>query len=122
MTEYGTEGKPFHSYDGALSFSYGTYMSKRLAVGLTLKFIYSHLAEIGAGHERGKGIGSSVAIDLGVLYYAPVPGLKVGAALRNIGPKISYIDAAQADPLPTHFTVGASWRSWTQSTTTFWWC
>ena len=109
-TEYGVEQGTFHSYDAALSFSYGTYMSKRLAVGLTLKFIYSHLAEMGAGQERGKGIGSSVAMDLGVLYYTSIPGLKVGAALRNVGPKISYIDVAQADPLPTHITVGASWK------------
>jgi len=109
-TEYGTEQGTFHSYDAALSFSYGTYMSRRLALGVTLKFVYSHLAETGAGHERGKGIGSSVAVDLGLLYHTSVPGLRVGVALRNVGPKISYIDVAQADPLPTHFTVGASWK------------
>jgi len=109
-TEYGTEQGTFHSYDAALSFSYGTYMSRRLALGVTLKFVYSHLAETGAGHERGKGIGSSVAVDLGLLYHTSVSGLRVGVALRNVGPKISYIDVAQADPLPTHFTVGASWK------------
>ncbi|HIE05073.1 MAG TPA: PorV/PorQ family protein [Candidatus Latescibacteria bacterium] len=109
-TEYGTEQGTFHSYDAALSFSYGTYMSRRLALGVTLKFVYSHLAETGAGHERGKGIGSSVAMDLGLLYYTSVPGLRVGAALKNVGPKISYIDVAQADPLPTYFAVGASWK------------
>jgi len=109
-TEYGTEQGTFHSYDAALSFSYGTYMSRRLALGVTLKFVYSHLAETGAGHERGKGIGSSVAMDLGLLYYTSVPGLRVGAALKNVGPKISYIDVDQADPLPTYFAVGASWK------------
>ena len=109
-TEYGTEQGTFHSYDAAISFSYGTYMSKRLALGVNLKFIYSHLAPKGAGHERGKGEGTSVAMDFGILYYSPVPGLRFGMVLRNVGPKISYIDVAQADPLPTHFTIGASWK------------
>jgi hypothetical protein len=30
----------------------------------------------------------------------------VGANLSNLGPKITYIDAAQADPLPTNLRVG----------------
>ena len=34
------------------------------------------------------------------------PGFSIGVALKNIGPKIAYIDASQADPLPTHIVIG----------------
>ena len=32
--------------------------------------------------------------------------ISVGLTLKNIGPKITYIDAAQADPLPTELRLG----------------
>jgi hypothetical protein len=34
----------------------------------------------------------------------------VGVNLSNIGPKISYIDRDQADPLPMNFRLGLAWR------------
>ena len=34
----------------------------------------------------------------------------MGIALRNLGPKIAYIDASQADPLPQHIVVGVAYE------------
>lgn len=110
MDEFGTELGTFHSYDFVLSAGYGANVSERTSVGLSMKFIYSHLAERGAGEEKGEGVGSTFAVDLGVLYHTSIQGLSVGAALRNLGPKISYIDARQADPLPLHFVLGSSYK------------
>lgn len=107
-TKYGIEQGTFHSYEAALSFSYGTYVSKKLTLGATLKFLYSHLAEVGV--EYGKGEGSSFAVDIGLLYYLSIRGFRFGMALRNVGPKLSYVDVPQAKPLPSHFTIGASWK------------
>lgn len=100
----------FQSYDAAASFSYGTKLSSKLAAGVTMKLIYSHLADIGAGEEKGEGRGVSFAIDLGILYKDLLPRLSIGAALQNMGPAISYIDAEQADPLPQNLRVGFAYR------------
>ncbi|HID96173.1 MAG TPA: PorV/PorQ family protein [Candidatus Latescibacteria bacterium] len=108
--EWGNELGTFTSYDAVFAVAYGSNLSSRTALGVTVKYIYSHLAPRGAGAERGAGVGHSIAFDLGVLHRSAVPGLKFGAALHNLGPKIAYIDAAQADPLPLNFVVGASYK------------
>ena len=66
------------------------------------------MADQGAGIERGKGVGNSFAADLGFLW-AVTPTVNFGAALRNLGPKIAYIDASQADPLPQHIVLGIAY-------------
>jgi len=98
----------FSSYDMSVSGAYGTDISTNLSAGISLKFIRSNLADQGAGIERGKGVGNSFAADLGLLWRA-TPLLSFGAALRNLGPKIAYIDASQADPLPQHLVVGVAY-------------
>ena len=99
----------FRSYDMALSAAYGAQIGANVSAGIGLKFIYSHLANKGAGIEQGDGTGSSFAADLGILW-KPISSLSFGAALRNLGPKIAYIDAAQADPLPQHIVVGVAYE------------
>lgn len=110
MSEFGIEEGTFSSYDAVLSWGYGAKVFERTSLGITMKLIYSHLADVGAGKEKGKGVGSTFAADLGVLYEPPIQGLKIGAALRNLGPKITYIDARQADPLPLHLVLGSSYK------------
>lgn len=107
--ERGNVQGTFSSYDVALSAAYGAEISDDMAAGIGLKFIRSNLASQGAGIERGKGVGNSFAADLGLLWRLS-PALNVGAALRNLGPKIAYIDASQADPLPQHLVVGAAYE------------
>lgn len=107
--EQGEELGQFSSYDFAVDFSYGAYLSKRGAAGIGMKVIRSNLADVGAGREKGKGVGTTFAVDAGYLYRSP-SGFKFGAALHNVGPKITYIDADQADMLPQNFVVGAAYR------------
>lgn len=99
----------FSSYDLALSAAYGADIGDNLSAGIGLKFIRSNLADQGAGIERGKGVGNSFAADLGLLWNI-TPTLNFGAALRNLGPKIAYIDASQADPLPQHIVLGMAYE------------
>ena len=99
----------FSSYDLAISAAYGTDISNNMSAGIGLKFIRSNLADQGAGIERGKGVGNSFAADLGLLWHL-TPNLNFGAALRNLGPKIAYIDASQADPLPQHIVLGIAYE------------
>ena len=99
----------FSSYDLALSAAYGADIGDNLSAGIGLNFIRSNLADQGAGIERGKGVGNSFAADLGLLWKI-TPRLNFGAALRNLGPKIAYIDASQADPLPQHIVLGMAYE------------
>jgi long-subunit fatty acid transport protein len=99
----------FTSFELMASGSYGATMTDRLSLGLTLKAIYSKLADLGQEAEKGKGIGSSFALDFGAMYKSPIRGLTLSAVAHNLGPKISYIDVSQADPLPLNVVFGASY-------------
>jgi hypothetical protein len=99
----------FNSSEVAVTGSYALKVKQNLGLGVNLKFIHSRLSpiEVSVGAEKGKGIASSFAVDLGVLY---LPGftdkLRLGANISNIGPKVSYVDFEQADPLPTNLRLG----------------
>jgi hypothetical protein len=104
-TQIGT-GHPFE-ITGCLS--YGTSLTNSLKWGMSVKIIHSRLSPQGAGAEKGSGIATDFAFDTGILYKL-TRRLQFGAAVTNIGPNISYIDAAQADPLPRNLGVGLSYR------------
>jgi len=99
----------FHSFDFYISGSYGATMTENLSLGLTLKGIYSKLSDKGQGLEEGKGIGSSFAIDVGTMYKTPIRGLTLSSIIHNLGPRISYIDVTQADPLPLNWVFGLAY-------------
>jgi hypothetical protein len=96
-------------FDVAFTLSYGTRASKNLAVGLSAKVIYSRLSVVGAGREVGQGSGTSFAAEIGILY-SMGKRFRLGAVLTNLGPNMSYIDAAQSDALPRNLAVGVAYR------------
>ncbi len=99
----------FDSFDIAFTGSYGTSLSDKLKGGISAKFIYSRLANVGAGKEMGQGTSTGFAIDLGLLYLAS-PRLRLGMSLTNLGPKMAYIDAAQSDELPRNLSLGFAYK------------
>lgn len=99
----------FESFDLATTVSYGTSLSNKLKGGLSAKVIYSRLSNQGAGAEQGSGTSTGFALDGGLLYHSS-PRLTFGMAITNIGPKMAYIDAAQADPLPTNLALGFAYK------------
>jgi hypothetical protein len=104
--ETGEDLGTFSSYDIAFTASYGTRLMQNLAAGLSVRYISSNLApSIGAGAEKGEGVGFSFALDGGLLYELNRQ-TTLAATVTNIGPDISYIDADQADPLPRKLAVG----------------
>jgi len=101
----------FSSYEFAVSATYGTLLNENWGVGLGLRYIRSNLSDVGAGAEKGEGKANAFAFDLATLYKFPfAPKLSFGLNLSNLGPKITYIDAAQADPLPTNLKVGLAYK------------
>ena len=106
-------GRNYKAYEMAFAVSYATKLSKDWAGGITGRFIYSRLSptNLQVGNEKGTGTGISASFDLSGMW-RPIKGPKflankfsIGTNLSNLGPKISYVDAAQADPLPTQLRV-----------------
>jgi hypothetical protein len=110
----------FKSFEYAITAGYATKAYDDLGIGINLRFIHSSLSPIGTETERGTGIASTVAVDLALMYRpqvldVPLLGdigkrFSLGIDLSNIGPKVTYIDAAQADPLPTNLRVGLGYK------------
>jgi hypothetical protein len=61
--------------------------------------------------EQGEGIATAFAVDVGIQYKLS-DRFQFGAAITNVGPNISYIDAAQSDPLPRNIAIGLAYKLW----------
>jgi hypothetical protein len=89
--------------------SYATSVGDHLNAGVTYKIVEYGCA--GACPSALALSGSTSALDLGAQYdLAPLAPVSVGAALRNIGPRLQVNDRDQSDPLPTRLQVGALYR------------
>ncbi len=109
----------FKSFELAFSTCYGTQIDEDLSLGLGLRVIHSSLSPVGTAQEAGTGNATTVAGDIGVIYrpskfmlpFADVDlgnSFSLGASITNAGPSISYVDRAQADPLPTALRLGVA--------------
>lgn len=110
--ENGQPGSKFRSLEFAIGAGYATKVSDDVGMGIQGRYIQSNLSTVSVSNEQGSGIGRSVGFDIGALWTPktdwglPKDFLSLGATFTNIGPKIHYIDIAQADPLPTTFRIG----------------
>ena len=121
----------FNAHESSESFCLGLGMDYfvRIGVGMNFKSIVSTLSPIGTEQEAGSGTARGSATDFGVLAQIPVMeilsratgssyilvstveplfDINFGYTHNNVGEKMSYIDAAQSDPLPRNATVGLS--------------
>jgi hypothetical protein len=102
----------FNSNEYALTASYATRLSDTFGFGLNLKYIRSNLSQgVSVGAEKTSGTANAFAIDIGLLKKnLLINRLNFGFNIANLGPKITYVDASQADPLPTNLRVGLAYR------------
>ncbi|MGH2574336.1 MAG: type IX secretion system outer membrane channel protein PorV [Ignavibacteria bacterium] len=111
--EFGNELGRYKAFDGAFAVGYATKVTKDLGVGIVTRFIYSKLAVREVGQEKGTGVAYDLSFDLSALWRPTKTKLKfinnrlgIGINFSNIGPKVTYIDDAQADPLPSNLRLG----------------
>ena len=111
--EFGNEVDQYKAFDGAIAVGYGTKVTKDLGVGIVTRFIYSKLAVGNVGNEQGSGIAYNLSFDISGLWRPTKTKLKflnnrfgVGLNVSNICPKVTYVDDAQADPLPSNLRIG----------------
>ncbi len=117
----------FHAEEHADAYSIGlgVDLAVRIAFGTTFRRIVSNLVPFGAGDEARPVSAKAWSHDFGFLVQAPIwklakknadiiPGLlpvfdiSLGTALTNVGGKLTYLDAAQADPLPRAISLGTT--------------
>lgn len=111
--EFGNTLGEYKAFDGALAVGYGTKITKDLGVGFVTRFIYSKLAVRNVGNEKGSGTAYDLSFDISALWRPSKTKMKfinnrlgIGLNFSNIGPKVTYVDAAQADPLPSNLRLG----------------
>jgi long-subunit fatty acid transport protein len=90
-----TVGENYMDIDLAGAYKLSYYFD----VGATVKYIDKVLAGVGA---------STFAVDLGLLYKTPIPHLKAGFDVQNIGPGLEYDQVT--DPLPLNVKVGLAYK------------
>jgi hypothetical protein len=111
----------FNAYELALAVGYSTKLSNTLGMGINARIIHSYLAPFGTAKEQGRGVATGFSFDLGLLYrpevfFIPFTNvdlgnrLSLGTSITNIGPKLTYIDKAQADPLPMYLRLGFAYK------------
>jgi len=96
-----------------IDVGYSRKLSERLGLGVGLKYINSNLAGDFSGNGSNFQAGNAVAGDLGLYYHGlntAGSGWAFGAALSNLGSKISYTDNAdQKDYIPANLGLGTTY-------------
>ncbi len=104
-------GRP-NEFEVALAYS--RKLSENFSASLTGKYIYSNLAK---GYSVGTveiNAANAGAVDLGVLYSAPIElgrgstTLSIGAAITNVGSKVTYTASPVKDFIPANLGIGAA--------------
>jgi hypothetical protein len=97
----------FRAYEFAITGGYATRVLSELGLGLNLRYIRSVLAPFNVQQQQRQGIASTISFDVATLWKPSMfdNRLSVGVNLSNLGPKLTYIDEAQADPLPTNLRL-----------------
>lgn len=106
----------FKAFDMGVTVGYATKVSQDWGLGLNFRLIHSNLSDKPTGEEKGSGKATSVSFDIATMwrpaefdipYIADMSNrFSLGMNLSNLGPKLTYIDQAQADPIPTKFRLG----------------
>lgn len=107
----------FGSYEFSVGGSWGFKLSENWGGGLNVKYIRIDLAPASVTQDLGTGGGAgnaqSVALDVGLRGRVVdkagfIENVWVGAALANLGPDLTFIDADQSDPLPFNARAGVA--------------
>lgn len=80
LAEQDGTGQMFDANDLALALSYSYNLTDRFSVGGSAKYIQQRIWNSSA---------STVAFDLGVLYYSDIMGIRIGAVISNFGSEMS---------------------------------
>jgi hypothetical protein len=103
----------FNPREFAFDITYSRMLTENFSIGGSLRYIHSNLT--GAFIQDAKSA-NGAAVDIGVYYTKPMQGAKnstlsIGAAISNIGTKVSYTDADNKDFIPTNLRLGTAYTT-----------
>jgi len=108
----GNDLQTYNPKEFAVDLGYSRKLSKKISLGIAIRYINSNLAS-GAFNGQTYKAGSSVAGDLHFYHHGAKEngqGLNWGVTLSNLGSKISYSsDATQKDFIPANLGVGLAY-------------
>ncbi len=99
-----------------ISLAYARKLTEKFSVAVAPKFIYSNLASGQTIGDVEITPGIAGAADFSVTYKTDLnlsenqSNLTVGAAITNLGTKISYTKSINKDFIPTNLGIGAAWE------------
>lgn len=111
----GIDLNTFNPHELAVDLGYSRKLSERISAGLTLKYAYSNLAKGQVTNSGEVSAATAVAADLSFYYENPVSwganggNFALGAAISNIGNKVSYTEDDVKDFIPTNLGIGAAY-------------
>ncbi len=88
-------GRTFTANNLAAGLTYGQALTDRFSAGVTWKFIAESYADVSA---------TSWAVDIGTMYRTQFYDWRIGMAITNFGPDITFIQSPA--PLPMAFHLG----------------
>lgn len=103
----GIENPREMAFDG----TYSRKLTEKIGIGVTARYIWSNL--IGSVTGAAKP-GKSFSVDLGFYYTNPIvirgkdSELSFGAAITNIGQKVTYSNESEADFIPINMRLGSA--------------
>ncbi len=108
------EGKP---REFALDAGYSRKLSDNLSVGVAGRYTHSNLASGPAAANLNSKPGNAASVDIGMLYSKKLKGatdegnnLNIGAAITNLGTKMSYDNGVQKWFIPINLGVGTAYK------------
>jgi len=99
-----------------ISIAYSRKLSEKLSIAVAPKFIYSNLAAGQMVNNVEIKPGFAGGADFSLTYNTPInftsnpSNLTVGAAISNLGTKISYTNSVNKDYIPANLGIGAAWE------------
>lgn len=105
----------FNPNELAIDLGYSQKLSNEFAVGIAFRYIYSNLAG-GATNVAGIKAGQSFAGDITAFYRNSMKykayklNYSYGAAITNIGAKVTYTTAQQENFIPINLRIGTYWQ------------
>jgi hypothetical protein len=108
----GVDLNTYNPKEFAIDLGYSRKLTKKLGLGIAIRYINSNLAK-GTFNSLNYKAGSSVAGDLHLYHHGAKEngqGLNWGLTLSNLGSKISYSsDATQKDYIPANLGLGLAY-------------
>ncbi|WP_035727091.1 type IX secretion system outer membrane channel protein PorV [Eisenibacter elegans] len=112
--DIGNPIRDFTPREFAFDVSYARKLSERLSVGVTARYLHSNLtADLILSNQTETRAVNSASFDLSMFYQSEAldfmglnSSFAFGANLSNLGPKVSYSNANEADFIPTNLRVG----------------